>query len=219
MPEPGCRKTAGRAPDAPSFRAFLSFIISRTYLPVQLIAMIYLVIFVFCIVAALGTGILAGLSDFRGLVIPNMYPAIVAGTAVPAVAAAHFAGVPVMGPPLMHGLIGAAVFAATFVLFTIKAFGGGDSKLLTAYALLVGPKGIVPLLFYMALSGAVLGVFTIYTMKKKPFKAPKEGGWIARVQAGENRVPYGIPIVLGAVAAFAYMGCFSPSLLGAFAGQ
>lgn len=178
--------------------------------------MLYLVVFIFCVVAALGTGVLAGLSDFKGLTIPNMYPAIIAGVAVPAIGVSWLAGSHVMGPPLMHLVVGVSVLAITFVLFFLKVFGGGDSKLLAAYALWAGPKGVVALLFYMALAGAALGVFTIAVMKRKPFKAPRAGGWIARVQAGENRVPYGIPIVIGAVAAFLEMGLFSSVAIGSF---
>ena len=166
--------------------------------------------------AALGTGVLAGMSDFKGLTIPNLYPAIIAGTAVPAVGVSYLAGTHIMGPPLMHLVVGLGILVITFVLFSVKVFGGGDSKLLAAYALWAGPKGIVMLLFYMALAGAALGIFTIAVMKRKPFKAPREGGWIARVQAGENRVPYGIPIVIGAVTAFLEMGLFSSGVIGTF---
>lgn len=178
--------------------------------------MIALIIFLFCVVAALGTGFLAGQSDFKGLTIPNYYPAIIAGAAVPALAASWFGGAQVMGPPLMHVIIGAVVLVITFILFTFRVFGGGDSKLLAAYGLWVGGKGIVTMLFYMAIFGAILGAATLFIMKKKPFAAPKDGGWIARVQAGENKVPYGIPIALGALVAFIQMGFFSASGLGAF---
>lgn len=178
--------------------------------------MVYLVIFMFGILVSLGVGILAGISDFKGLIIPNMYPAIIVGMAALAVGAVYFSGAHIMAPPLIHLAIGAGVFIITFILFSLKMFGGGDSKLLSAYALLVGPKGIVTLLFYMALSGAILGLFTIFVKKRKPFKAPREGGWIARVQAGENRVPYGIPIVVGACFAFLQMGFFTSAVIGAF---
>ena len=178
--------------------------------------MLYLMVFIFCVVAALGIGILAGMSDFKGLTIPNMYPVMVAGAALPAIGVSYFSGAHIMGPPLAHLVVGFAILVITFVLFSLKVFGGGDSKLLAAYALWAGPKGIVALLFYMAISGAVLGIFTILVMKRKPFKTVREGSWIARVQAGENRVPYGIPIVIGAVIAFLQIGFFSPGVIGAF---
>lgn len=178
--------------------------------------MIALIVFLFCVAVALGTGFLAAQSDFKGLTIPNCYPAVIAGLAVPALAASYLGGAHVMGPPLMHVIVAAAVLAITFILFTLKVFGGGDSKLLAAFGLWAGGNGIVTMLFYMALFGALLGAAALFIMKKKPFTAPKEDGWIARVQAGENKVPYGIPIVLGAVIAFIQMGFFSASGLGAF---
>jgi Flp pilus assembly protein protease CpaA len=63
-------------------------------------------------------------------------------------------------------------------------------------------KAMPPLLIYMALSGALLAFATLAIRKIKPFKKAKEGSWIAQVQAGGNRVPYGIPIAFGAFVAF-----------------
>jgi len=178
--------------------------------------MLYLIVFVFCVAVALGTGVLACISDFKGLTIPNLYPALVVGTFVPAAGVVYLSGSSIMGPPLMHLAVAGGVFFLTFILFAVKAFGGGDSKLLTAYALWAGPAGFVQLLFYMAVSGGLLGLVTILIMKKKPFKDPKEGSWIARVQAEESRVPYGIPIVIGAFVAFLQAGFFDPGDLGSF---
>ena len=123
-----------------------------------------------------------------------------------------------MGLLWPHLAVGAGMLAVTFVMYSFNVFGGGDSKLLSAYALWAGLVGLLPLVFYMALSGGVLGLLTIFIRKSKPFKAPREGSWIARVQAGENRVPYGIPIGVGALVAFLQLDYIDTATLGAFLG-
>lgn len=180
--------------------------------------MFLLIVFLLSVFCAIGLGILSGMADFRGLRIPNLYPLIIACVFFPAFAAAHFAGVGVMGLFWPHLAVGAGMLLVTFIMYSLNIFGGGDSKLLSAYALWAGLVGLLPLVFYMAISGGVLGLLTIFIRKKKPFKAPREGSWIARVQAGENRVPYGIPIGIGALVAFLQMDFLSAETLGAFMG-
>jgi prepilin peptidase CpaA len=107
----------------------------------------------------------------------------------------------------------AIVFALTFVLFSLKMIGAGDSKLAAAVALWTGVKGLLPFLFFMGIMGAVLGLFALFLQKKKPVQSPKDGSWIARVQSGESAVPYGIAIAVGAVAAFVHIGYFDPQVL------
>lgn len=178
--------------------------------------MIGLMIFLFCVAVALGTGVLAGASDYRGLTIPNMYSAIIAGTFVPAAAAAWLSDAAVFGPMKWHIGAFAVVLAVTMAMFFAKLIGGGDSKLLSAYALWTGFAGLVPLLFYMALAGGVLGFAAIVIKNRKPFANPKEGSWIAKLQAGEGRVPYGIPIVIGAFIAFLQLGYFGMESMNMF---
>lgn len=74
----------------------------------------------------------------------------------------------------------------------------------------------MPFLFYMALVGGVLGLVALALRKWKPVKNPAEGSWIARVQAGENKVPYGAAIAAGALASFVELGYFSSEVLSSF---
>jgi len=178
--------------------------------------MLALVIFVFCVVVALGTGVLAGLSDLRGLVIPNVHHLLVAGSFVLAYMAIYFSGSEVMGSLPTHIGAGVGTLVITFVLYSLRLLGGGDSKLMSAYALWVGTQGLLAMLFYMGIAGVVLGLSAILIRKRKPFKNPKEGSWIARLQAGENAVPYGIPIVIGAFVAFFQNGYLDPATLMSF---
>ena len=178
--------------------------------------MIWLVIYLSSVLAALGMGLFAGWSDFRGLKIPNMVHVIIVAAFVPAFAAAHFSGVRIFSPLAAHAGAAVLVLLITFGLFVFRIFGGGDAKLLSSCALWTGFAGMPPLLFYMAASGFFLGLATIGIRKRKPFKNPRAGGWIERAQAGENRVPYGIPIVIGAFIAFAMQGYLKPHNLISF---
>jgi prepilin peptidase CpaA len=168
--------------------------------------------------AALGMGLFAGWSDFRGLEIPNVVHAIIALAFIPAFAAAHFSGVRLFSPLGSHLGTAAVVLAITFGMFIFKVFGGGDAKLLSAYALWSGFSGILLLLFFMSASGFFLGLATLGLRKMKPFKAPRAGGWVARAQAGENKVPYGIAIAFGAFVAFFIQGYLKPHNLVLLAG-
>ncbi len=180
--------------------------------------MMGLIVFVACLAAALGAGALASWSDFRSMTIPNRYPAVIAVSFLGALAAAHWSGAEFFTAPLRHIGTSAVVFAVTFIMFFMNMFGGGDSKLLTAFALWTGLAGLLPMLMTMALTGGLVGLAALAIGRWRPFKAPREGGWIAQVQTGHKRVPYGIPITVGAVASFLQMGYLSPEKLAAFVG-
>lgn len=102
------------------------------------------------------------------------------------------------------------MLVATFFMFVLKAWGAGDSKLATAIALWIGLKGLATFLTVMALSG--LGLVAIsFAIRFRPWKLGifPEHSWIARLQAGEKNLPYGIAIALGGLAAFAERGYFN----------
>jgi prepilin peptidase CpaA len=164
-------------------------------------------------------GLFAGWSDFRGLQIPNTVQVVILLAFVPAYAAAHFTGVKVFAPLGSHVEAAGFTLMITFVMFCFRVFGGGDAKLLTVYALWVALKGMPPLLIYMAVSGFFLALVSLIIRKVKPFKNAREGSWIAQMQAGGNRVPYGIPIVIGALVAFFTQGYLKPQNLLLFVGN
>jgi Flp pilus assembly protein protease CpaA len=180
--------------------------------------MIALIVFLACVFVAVAAGAMAAWSDWKGMTIPNLYSALIIGAFFPA-----FIFVKWLGPSAVffsltsHLLAALIVFGVTAVMFAVKAIGAADSKLGTAFAFWVGLKGLPAFLFYMALAGGLLGLTALALRKWKPVKNPPAGSWIARVQAGEGSVPYGIAISLGALASFLYLGYLGVDVLYAFA--
>tara|TARA_B100002003_G_scaffold179501_1_gene167487 strand:- start:60 stop:608 length:549 start_codon:yes stop_codon:yes gene_type:complete len=177
--------------------------------------MIALIIFLIFVFVALGYGLLAGISDFKGLVIPNSYSAIIAMCFI-----VNFVLQVLMGnahelflPLWSH--VGALVvmFAVSAAMFHYKILGAADSKLASAYALWLGFAPLPVFLFVMSLVGALLGVFALVIRKYKPFKIEGADGWLAQVQAGQSKVPYGIAITFGAFYGFYAAGYLDLSVL------
>jgi prepilin peptidase CpaA len=179
--------------------------------------MLFLTLYLVCVFVVVGTGLLASLSDFRGLVIPNIFSGIVLGAFFLCYLIVWLGGYSDVFAPLASHIIAAlAVFGVTLVMFLLKGLGAADSKLGTAYALWVGLEGLLPFLFYMALTGGLLALAALFLKKFKPIKGLSGDGWMARVQAGENKVPYGIAIVIGALASFVKLGYFNVEVLSSF---
>ncbi|MEM6780366.1 MAG: prepilin peptidase [Pseudomonadota bacterium] len=180
-----------------------------------------LFVVIFCVVVALGFCLAAAWSDWGGMQIPNAYPAGIIVTFAIAYAAVYF-----MAPDAeyfmdikSHLLSLVFIFATTFVLFSLKMIGAGDSKLAAAVAVWTGFKGLLPFLFFMGIAGGVLGVAALIIRKSKPFKEPKENSWIDKIQKGESAVPYGIAIAIGAMFAFYHVGYFDAESLTALTGK
>lgn len=175
--------------------------------------MIGFLIFLFGLFVTLGMCFVAAKSDYNGFKIPNMVSlVIIAAFAVAFGVLTLTEQREVFFRPIgMH--IGAAllVLMVTGAMFALKQLGAGDSKFATAVALWVGLPGLVPFLFYMALSGGVVAGISLYLRKHKVVENPKEGSWIHAAQNGGGSVPYGIAIAIGAVAAFLFRGYFSPA--------
>ncbi len=182
--------------------------------------MLSLILFLSCLCVALGVGVLSALSDMRGLTIPNKYSLIVILAFL-----AAYGGLWVLGGvgsgfvffgPLSHALSALIVFVVTLVFFALRTLGAADSKLATAYALWVGLEGLAAFLVYMTLAGGVVALLSLIFKKWKPFKVPREGSWVARVQAGESKVPYGVAIFFGALVSFVKLGYVGRDVLGNF---
>jgi prepilin peptidase CpaA len=176
-----------------------------------------LIIFLTAVFVALGAGAYAAISDIRGLTIPNSHSFVVMCAFILGFIFLSLLGQADVFKPLMSHLIaGVIVLGITAFLFALRAIGAADSKLASVYALWFGVGGLPAFLFYTTVAGGVLALVAIVMGRLKLFKNPKPGGWIARVQTGENKVPYGVAIAGGALASFIKLGYLSPETLSAF---
>lgn len=152
--------------------------------------------------------LLSCVSDVRALHIPNWHSIVIVG----AFAAAYALSPDSFGKWWVHlGGLG-FFFIVTYLMFIAGMMGGGDSKLGSALALWVGLKGIVVYVFWMALLGGIIGAFSLWMKKKKPFKSPPAGSWMATVQEGGNGIPYGVAISFGAWMALLHTGIITHQL-------
>jgi prepilin peptidase CpaA len=98
---------------------------------------------------------------------------------------------------------GLATFAITFLLFWRHVIGGGDAKLITAMALLIGHEQLLNFLFLMSISGGLLALVVFAHDKVNrtlgrvwPLAAgPSHCVTGASVHGGEKTtVPYGVAV-------------------------
>jgi prepilin peptidase CpaA len=61
----------------------------------------------------------------------------------------------------LHLGVGLAALVVGFILFTLRAFGAGDAKLLAAVALWAGPAGILDLVLVTAVAGGILAIVVL----------------------------------------------------------
>lgn len=169
--------------------------------------MIALTIFLVFVLSVLGIGALGAWSDIKSLTIQNMYSVLILA-AFPLCYALMWlmGGLDIFVPLWSHLGAFVLVLIISAVMFFFGVMGAADSKLASVYALWIGLGNLPVFLFIMSLVGAVLGVVAIFIKKKKPFKGPKEGGWVAQLQAGGSKVPYGVAIVVGAAFGFYHVG-------------
>lgn len=169
--------------------------------------MISLVLFLSGLFVVLGIGAMAAFSDFKGLIIPNVYSVVIFGVFFVVYGALWLLGdVSVFKTFVSHLLGFAVVFVSGFILFALKVWGAGDQKLSSAFAIWLGFSGVPVFLIYMSLFGGLLGIAALVLRKYKPIQEPAKDGWVDQVQNGAGKVPYGIAISLGALASFLKIG-------------
>lgn len=134
----------------------------------------------------------AACQDVARLTIANIFPAIVVLLFPVWVALA--------GPEAdiwMNGVNFLAVLGVGIGLFALGWLGGGDVKLFAATALWFDFSAIVPLIFYITLSGAVLTVFLAIFRRMVPVGVRDRLHWAIFTPKGP--IPYGIAIAAGAI--------------------
>ncbi len=160
------------------------------------------------IITALLAGVVAAVSDFRGMRIPNFCPLIIIVCFIISFLAVTISDQVVFAGALSHLASGAIVFSFTYMLFAFGVFGAGDSKLVTAFGFWAGLQGLPVLIFYVTIAGAVLALVALVLLRFPVSSGMSEESWIARLRARDRVVPYGIAIAFGAVAAFYHLGYF-----------
>lgn len=169
--------------------------------------MMLLIFFLTCILGVLGLTILAAQSDLRTMTIDNIYSVAIATVFIICYGVLFASGKTDIVAPIWSHLITAIImFIITIILFSLGLLGGADSKMISALSLWIGLKGLPIFLITMTIIGGVLGILALILNRRPIIKNPAEGSWIARAQAGEHKVPYGIAIAGGATVAFTHLG-------------
>lgn len=143
-------------------------------------------------ILALFLSILAAVIDFRTYLIPNWISFSILGLGV------------VFGlfnPDFAWGwnfLATVLVFVGGFSLFSLRLFGGGDVKLMTAVTFWCGFGGLAPFLLVTALFG---GILSLGYVVRALVLSRKEGGSVME-KIATKPVPYGIAIAMGSVYVF-----------------
>ena len=106
--------------------------------------------------------------------------------------------------------MGASVilFIATFLLFWRGLVGGGDAKMITAAALLVGYHDLFPFLVLMSICGALVSLAVLVIHKYLPLWLGPRLAML--VPTARLAVPYGVAIAVGGIVTL----LFQPSLIG-----
>lgn len=142
--------------------------------------------------------VLAALTDFLEMTIPNRIPAILSLTFL---LIAPFSGITVVEFG-WHLVAAVSVFAVCFGLFALNVMGGGDAKLLSATAIWFGFNH--SLFEFLAYTGYLGGALTIMIMIMRANweKFATIGFKLPKTLMTANKIPYAIAI--GAAGLMAY---------------
>jgi prepilin peptidase CpaA len=99
--------------------------------------------------------------------------------------------------------VSVVVFIATFLLFWRGLIGGGDAKLITAAALLIGYHDLIGFLFAMSICGALVTLAVVITHWRPEGQLP-----------GKVAVPYGVAIATGGGVTLFFQSSLATSFLG-----
>jgi prepilin peptidase CpaA len=141
--------------------------------------------------AGIALFIVAAYGDVKTFRIPNM---LVGGVALLGVVRLLVIG----DPTAALCTVGASlvVFVVGFLLFWPGFCGGGDTKLLTAAALLIGYRDLYSFLLIMGICGAMLSVAVLFMRSSLPlWLGPSLAIRLSKVRS----VPYGVAIAAGGI--------------------
>lgn len=142
--------------------------------------------------------IVAGAGDALSMRIPNWLTLLIAALFLPM---ALLTGMPWAAIGL-HAAVGAAMFVAGFVFFSLGLFGGGDAKLLAAAGLWLGWPDLLPFLVMTAFAGGALALCVGAWSAINLSSEVHDGTIFRRLGAIKPNVPYGYAFAIGAILAF-----------------
>jgi prepilin peptidase CpaA len=145
--------------------------------------------------------IVAACSDVKSFRIPNKLVAAVALLAVTRL-------IVIGDPNIALYTVGASValLVAGFVLFWQGFIGGGDAKLITATALLVGYNDLLSFLLVMGICGAVISLTASVVHKYLPLYAgPRLAVFLPKARLA---VPYGVAIATAGTVTLLFQSSF-----------
>ena len=142
--------------------------------------------------------LLAAVTDFLSLKIPNIIPVFIVLSFL-----FLLAFEPVALQDINARLVTVAIlFITTFIMYAVNMLGAGDSKLLAVLGLWIPAASFWPFILIMASAGAVLGFIALYVRKSRiGFSWLPEESWFGQLRAGRNAVPYAVAIAVAAVVA------------------
>ncbi len=134
--------------------------------------------------------IIAAYSDVKSFRIPNLLVAAVAWLGIARLIA-------VGDPSAAVYTVGASVIvlAIGFVLFWRGFVGGGDAKLITASALLIGYNDLLSFLVFMSICGALIALAAFATRRQKPREKLYIPYGVAIATAGGVTLFFQIPLI------------------------
>jgi prepilin peptidase CpaA len=151
----------------------------------------------------LGISLLAvtAYSDIRSLRIPNTLAAAVA-----ALGLVRLIMIGDLSNALYTVSASIVVLVLTFLLFWRSLLGGGDAKLITATALLVGYHDLFSFLFLMSICGASVSLTVLFIHKYLPlWLGPRLAMLTPRARMA---VPYGVAIAGGGIVTLLFQSSF-----------
>lgn len=153
-------------------------------------------IFTFSLFTILVSG--AAISDLLYFKIPNFFPIFLLFLFLTVVI---FFGLDLQFI-LKNVITALIVLIFCFILFSRGYIGGGDAKLIPAICLWSGLDTLSEFLLMTALFGGLLALILIGFRKLNLPITLKTHGWLNRLHAAENQVPYGLAITAGALTTF-----------------
>lgn len=154
---------------------------------------------------------LGAMTDLISMKIPNRVSILLAGS--------FLVIAPLTGMDLTtfgwHLVAGASVFAVCFVLFAIRAMGGGDAKILASSALWFGfGAELLEYITYVGYFGAILTILVLVLRANSNALMSTKIPMPLYVYNSSAGVPYGIAIGIAALIAYPNTALFSFALGG-----